>query len=335
LPHRGDAAGQKSATSAVGGGIRLALSQLLESGTEPGTLVHDLQNHDEITYQLVELDFRGDETFRVGGREVPGRQLRERILREMREVAAGPSAPQNLLYRAQKDGLATTLTGFLAAGLKVRDPYHATPEELERIRRAHLLLAHANAMQPGVFSLSSWDLVGALPLPRESVAGRMQDGDYRWVNRGGVDLLGDAPGVDRSAFGVPRAKALYGPLPEQLADPQSFVSRLKHMLAGRKAYKIHLGELVAVPDVSDASVCLLVIRLPGPPRVAVTALNFGRAPAAETLDLAAVPGLSAGNLKGRPALDAVSGERAGGVTDAGRLEIRLDALSGRTLILGP
>ena len=48
----------------------------------------------------------------------------------------------------------------------------------------------ANAMQPGVFSLSSWDLVGALPLPAAAVAERMKDQDYRWINRGGVDLLG-------------------------------------------------------------------------------------------------------------------------------------------------
>ena len=35
----------------------------------------------------------------------------------------------------------------------------------ERVRRAHLLLAMFNALQPGVFALSGWDLVGALPIP--------------------------------------------------------------------------------------------------------------------------------------------------------------------------
>ncbi|MGE3821761.1 MAG: maltose alpha-D-glucosyltransferase, partial [Isosphaeraceae bacterium] len=158
------------------GPLRLAFDHLLKSGVEAVSLVHDLQNHDEFTYQLVELDFRGDDTVEVNGKEVLGRVLRERILREMREKAAGESAPYNLLYRAQKDGIATTTAGFLAAGLGVGDPYHASPELVERIRRAHLLLAHANAMQPGVFSLSGWDLVGALPLPAESVADRMDDG---------------------------------------------------------------------------------------------------------------------------------------------------------------
>lgn len=37
--------------------------------------MHDLQNHDEITYQLVELDARSDQVFRLNGREFSGRQL--------------------------------------------------------------------------------------------------------------------------------------------------------------------------------------------------------------------------------------------------------------------
>src|SRR5262249_44909730 len=161
---------------------------LLDADVQPINLVHDLQNHDEITYQLVELDARGDEVFQVNGTEVPGRQLREQMLREMREKASGDRAPHNRLYRPEQDGLATTFAGFIAAALDIRDPYHASRGERGQIQKAHLLLAAANAMQPGVFSLSSWDLVGALPIPEESVAERMQDGDFRWINRGGVDL---------------------------------------------------------------------------------------------------------------------------------------------------
>ena len=40
-----------------------------------------------------------------------------------------------------------------------------TPDEQAQVQRAHLLLAMYNALQPGVFALSGWDLVGALPLP--------------------------------------------------------------------------------------------------------------------------------------------------------------------------
>jgi len=43
------------------------------------------------------------------------------------------------------------------------------PAEVEQIQRLHILLVMFNAMQPGVFALSGWDLVGALPLEAEQV----------------------------------------------------------------------------------------------------------------------------------------------------------------------
>ena len=313
--------------------LRLAFGFLREAGIQPVTLVHDLQNHDEITYQLVQLDHRGDDTFTIGGRDILGRQLRERILREMRARAAGPAAPYNKLYRPAEDGVATTFAGFIAAALDIRDPYHATPEQVAQIKRAHLLLAHFNAMQPGVFSLSSWDLVGALPLPGDAVADRMQDGDYRWINRGGVDLLGRNPDADRSAFGLPRARTLYGPLPDQLKDPDSFVSRLKRMLAAREEHNLALGELLAVPEPASPAACVLVLRLPGRPRLAVTALNFGREPIEEPVDLADLKGIEPDHLRGRDALDIVADRPAGRVGDDGRLTIRLEPLGGRTLVI--
>src|SRR5262249_11330640 len=54
--------------------LRQAFGFLLAAGVGPGTLVHDLQNHDEITYQLVELDDRRDETFTLRGVKETGRQ---------------------------------------------------------------------------------------------------------------------------------------------------------------------------------------------------------------------------------------------------------------------
>src|SRR5947199_2409804 len=106
--------------------LRQAFGLLRDSKVSPGALVHDLQNHDEITYQLVELDHRKDETFTLGGKKVTGKELREQMLKEMREKASGKAAPHNLLYRPEKDGLATTFAGFVAAGLEARDPYHAS-----------------------------------------------------------------------------------------------------------------------------------------------------------------------------------------------------------------
>jgi trehalose synthase len=269
----------------------------------------------------------------LNGKEYSGRQLRQRTLEEMRTQAAGPAAPYNHLYRPQRDGVATTFAGFIAASLKIADPYHATPAQIDQIRRAQLLLAWANAMQPGVFSLSSWDLVGALPLPAEAVAERLEDQDYRWINRGAVDLLGTNPHARRSAYGVPRAQALYGSLPEQLRDPGSFASRLKEMLEARRRLRIPLATLVAVPEVEHPAVCVLLLKLPGDDAYAITALNFGREAVQESLDLAPFSECGARPLAGRRLLDAITGAVEGTVGADNRVELNLERLAGTTLIL--
>jgi trehalose synthase len=313
--------------------LRLAYSFLLEADVQPIRLVHDLQNHDEITYQLVPLEFRGDETVEFKGRKITGRQLREQTLKQMRSAEAGEAAPYNLLYRPTQDGLATTYAGFVAASLGIRNLEVITPEQEKQIRRGHLLIAFANAMQPGVFSLSGWDLTGALPLPRQSVADLMKDGDYRWINRGGIDLMGVNPKAETSRFGLPRARTLYGPLPEQLKDTDSFASQLKRMLTARKKYRIAEGELVAVPKVANSALCLLVMRLPGKPALAITALNYSQKPVRERINLRTVKGLKVPTLAGQPVINSVSGKTEGTVNLQGALNIELEGWSGKTLII--
>jgi maltose alpha-D-glucosyltransferase/alpha-amylase len=315
------------------GALRQSFEMLLQAEVDPLSLVHDLQNHDEITYQLVELKHRGDETFTINGEEITGNELRETMLDQMRRLAAGEAAPHNRLYRPEKDGLATTFAAFVAAGLKIRDPYQATADQRQQIRRGHLLLTMANAMQPGVFSLSSWDLVGALPVAEKAVRKWAVDGDYRWINRGGVDLLGSYPDADKSAIGLPKAPSLYGSLSEQLKDRESFAMRLRQILRARKEHRLAEAELIQVAAVEQRGSCLLVMRLPDE-RLAVTALNFGRSEASETLDLEKLPGIELNRLHGAEAVDIVSGEQASRV-ERGKLVIELDALSGQTLVIAP
>jgi trehalose synthase len=311
--------------------LRLGHHFLLEAGIQQGTLIHDLQNHDEITYQLFELGSHDD--FEFEGQHLNGNQLKQQILEEMRSRIDRDAAPYNKLYRPEQDGIATTFAGFIAPALGIEDPYNATPEQVALIQRGHLLVAYANAMQPGVFALAAWDLVGALPLPEEAVADRTQDGDWRWINRGGVDLLGTNPDADSSAFELPRAQTLYGPLPEQLASPDSFASQLKRMLAARKQYRLAEGEMLAVPNVGNPAVCVLVMRLPDTGALAITALNYGRQSTSIEVDLNAVSGVQAGSTAGQTALDIVDGQTAGTVSSDGRLSIELEELRGRTVVL--
>jgi trehalose synthase len=255
------------------------------------------------------------------------------MLRAMREKTAGNAAPHNKLYRPENDGVATTFAGFVAAALEIPDPYHASRRQREQIKQAHLLLAAANAMQPGVFSLSSWDLVGALPIPEDTVAERIADGDYRWVNRGGVDLMGANRQATKSAFGIERATALYGSLPEQLSDSGSFASQLRRMLSARKAYRIAEGELVAVLDVEHDAVCILVFRIPGPHLGAITAMNFSRENLQETIDVSKVEPFAQKQLKAGKVVEIVDEVEAAMLQPHGRLTIELPAMTARTLVI--
>jgi trehalose synthase len=314
--------------------LRQSFEFLLEAEVQPIGLVHDLQNHDEITYQLTELDGRGDEVFEIGGHQRSGRQLREQMLREMRSKATGDKASHNKLYRQQRDGVATTFAGFVAAALEIRDPYHAPREQIEQIKQAHLLLAAANAFQPGIFSLSSWDLVGALPIGETSVRDRIADGDYRWINRGAVDLMGANREADESAFGIERAVALYGSLTEQLGHSKSFVERLTHMLTARKEYRFAEGELVAVPHIANKACCVLLLKVPGPYLGAITALNFSEREVQEDIELTALEGNESGHPSGEIELfDVLSEEsvRAGSLRLGSK--IKIPGMTARVLVV--
>jgi hypothetical protein len=72
---------------------------------------------------------------------------------------------------------------------------------------------------------------------------------------------------------MPRGTSLYGSLPEQLRDPDSFASRLREVLAVRSRYCISTSVQVDVPDASDKAVLVMVHLLDtGQPQV--TVLNF-------------------------------------------------------------
>lgn len=310
--------------------LRLAHHFLLEAGVQAGTLIHDMQNHDEITFQLFELGAHDD--FQFEGQTLNGKQLKEQVLNDMRSTVG--AAPYNRLYRPEQDGVATTFAGFVAAALGVQDPYNATPEQVQLIQRGHLLVAHANAMIPGVFAFAAWDLVGALPIPAESVPNNLTaGGDWRWINRGGVDLMNVNPNATTSAFGLPKAATLYGPVPQQLQDPNSFASRLRQMISARQQYRIHEATINLVPNVGVNSVVALVMTLPDN-RLAVTALNYGRDAATFEVDLTQTPpGIPAAQLAGQQATDIVANQAAGNVTEAGRLSIQVEGIAGKTVVV--
>lgn len=253
--------------------LRLTLRSALDFGIDPAALVHGLQNHDDLTYELVHFwTLHKDDMYEFRGGTVSGAQLRETIRRELASRLAGKQAPYNLLFTT--NGIACTSASAIAAALGYERLEDLQQPDIERIKQAHLLLVMFNALQPGVFALSGWDLCGSLTLPAAAVKDLIAEGDTRWINRGAYDLMGVNPLAQQSSGGIPRAVNLYGALPEQLSQPGSFVRQLQTILRLRQQAGLPTAHQIDIPEVSHRGMLVMVHQLPQRDRLQVTVLNF-------------------------------------------------------------
>ncbi|KWS84129.1 MULTISPECIES: maltose alpha-D-glucosyltransferase [Pseudomonas syringae group] len=302
--------------------LRLMLRQVHAYGIDPASLIHALQNHDELTLELVHFwTLHAHDTFHYQGQTFPGNILREHIREEMYEKLSGEHAPYNLKFVT--NGVSCTTASIITAALGIRDLSTISDADIQQIQHIHLLLVMYNAMQPGVFALSGWDLVGALTLPAEQVDHLMQDGDTRWIHRGAYDLVDLDPEAEFSAGDMPRPKTLYGSLVSQLQRPDSFASQLKKILAVRRAYDIAASRQILIPDVEQPGLLVMVHELPAGKGTQITALNFSSETIVETLHL---PGIAPG-----PVVDIINERVEGDLTDQGEFTITLDAYEGLAL----
>jgi trehalose synthase len=252
--------------------LRLTLNAALQHGLQPVRLIHALQNHDEMTYELVHFaSGHKDNSFRFRGAELTGGELAVKIRGELIERLTGEAAPYNAIFTT--NGIASTIATIIAAALGYTDIANLAPGQIEKIKQAHLLLAMFNAWQPGVFALSGWDLCGLLTLERSTVSRLLASGDTRWIHRAAYDLMNYRPEANESPSKMPRGSSLYGSLPEQLQDPNSFASRLRDILAVRSRYGIATSVQVEVPDVPNKAM-LVMVHLLETGQLQVTVLNF-------------------------------------------------------------
>ncbi len=300
----------------------MMLREVHAFGIDPASLIHALQNHDELTLELVHFwTLHAYDHYHYKGQTLPGGHLRELIREELYERLTGEHAPYNLKFVT--NGVACTTASVIAAALNIRDLDAIGPAEVEQIQRLHILLVMFNAMQPGVFALSGWDLVGALPLAPEQVEHLMGDGDTRWINRGGYDLADLAPEASTSAEGLPKARALYGSLAEQLQSTGSFACQLKRILSVRQAYDIAASKQILIPDVQAPGLLIMVHELPAGKGVQITALNFSAETISETVCL---PGVAPG-----PVVDIIHERVEGDLTENCELTFNLDPYEGLAL----
>ncbi|HWE12221.1 MAG TPA: maltose alpha-D-glucosyltransferase [Solirubrobacteraceae bacterium] len=241
--------------------LRLTLRLARDIGVAPVSLVHGLQNHDELTHELVHFATgHSEDEFPFRGKSITGGDLAVTIRGELTTRLTGEAAPYNRTFTT--NGIACTTASVIAAALRIRDLAEIGEPEIDRIRRAHLLLAMFNALQPGVFALSGWDLAGMLTLDPASVADLIRDGDTRWINRGSHDLIGIGDLPPTQWIRLPAGRSLYGSLPEQLLDPSSFASQLKRTIEVRREHEIHLADQLDIPEVPNKAMLVLLHKLP-------------------------------------------------------------------------
>jgi len=285
------------------------------------SLIHAMQNHDEITYELVHFLAHSKDIFVLGGEKLSGEALRSKILKEMESKAMTARTSYNGL---SGNGLCTTFTGLSASALQVQDPWKMSEAEQEKVRRGHLLMAFYNIMQPGVFAISAWDLLGALPMKREDIKSFTGDGDWRWINRGSFDLLGLNPSATKSRLGIPRAQCLYGSVPDQLKDPKSFLSQIRSLLKARLDCGIALGKAVSVIDTGNSAVTAVLYRLPKN-SLQLTVINWGLNDAKVKLTLPLA--------KSMTATDVMSKQNLSIVAESGEWAVSLNAWEGKSIAL--
>jgi trehalose synthase len=306
--------------------LRLTLRLGLQYGVQPVSLVHALQNHDELTYELVH--FAGphaQENFAFRGTEITGASLAGVIRRELTERLTGSRAPYNAVFTT--NGISSTTATVISASLGYDDLLDLTTDQIEKIKRAHLLLAMFNAWQPGVFALSGWDLCGILTLDRSMVSDHVADGDTRWISRGAYDLMDYRPMGGEQESGMPRGRSLYGSLPAQLANPRSFASQLRQILTVRDRCGIATATQVDIADTTSGAVLAMIHELEGGRRQ-VTLLNFSARPVDAVVSSRFLP---AGGM----VADSSSGTALAGISPAQSFPVRMRGHQGLSVLLLP
>ncbi|MCW2520663.1 MAG: trehalose synthase [Mycobacterium sp.] len=303
--------------------LRLTLRTSIELGVDPASLIHALQNHDELTYELVHWSTgHKDDVYTYKGEQMTGEEVGESVRQDLLNQLTGPKAPYNLVFTT--NGIASTTATVVAASLGITelDEIH----DIDPIRRAHLLLAMFNALQPGVFALSGWDMCGMLTLPPSEVAELLRGGDTRWIHRAGHDLMGVNERATRSMAGMPRGRSLYGSIPEQLADDTSFLRQLQAILRVRSHYGVATSRQVDIPEVSHKGMLVLVHQLEDPNQHQLTILNFANEHIAGSVRSEHLP-------PGSHVMDMFTGKAVGTVDDLHSFAVDMPPHHGMSLLV--
>jgi hypothetical protein len=119
-----------------------------------------------------------------------------------------------------------------------------------------------------------------LTLQRSQIPDLLANGDTRWLHRASYDLMDYRTNRTESQTRMPPGTSLYGSLPEQLRDTNSFAWRLREILAVRTRYRMAACIQVEVPSLSNRAL-LVMVHLLDSGLIQITALNFSQEQIAE------------------------------------------------------
>eukprot|EP01135_Chromosphaera_perkinsii_P011877 Nk52_evm6s2524 gene=Nk52_evmTU6s2524 len=260
--------------AAVSGDATLLNFQLVDLFNSPDVearrLMHSLQNHDELYASYQAFNENPKKTFNYGGELLSGQDISNRLIHSCYEFSRKYDLPYNEKYGGFMTTFTTIVLGRLGISRKQRDFDSFTVNEKGRVIDALMPLIVFSAIQPGIFQISAWDLLGSIQLEVEEVQEFTADGDFRWCNRPAYDLLGARGAINDAAASnvikgrpnIPKGRSVFGPLREQLgtristddvvadhpcsdsaaksmsAGDVSLVQKLQHVLACRKRLNI-------------------------------------------------------------------------------------------------
>jgi len=267
--------------------LRILYNLLLSQKISPQRLVHALEPFGRLPNDWAEFLESPEKKHMYHQEELTASELRSRLLRE---------------------------DTFRIKGLKEGNPsWNSVAEsppvidicDLEKKRTVvvstHITLAKFFAWQPGVFSLSLQDLLGAAPSQKK------------------IDPL-DA-----------NADCLYSCAPSQLQNPCSFASQLRHILRVRKELRLEKADLIEIVESEHKGVLILRYLLPqnqaGVRRTALLLVNFSQKECEVTLESFAYAHASA--------IDPMTRRTENKVFDSSFFELKINPLTARLVVFQP
>lgn len=237
-------------------------SLVLKNKINTNRLIHGLQNHDNLTYETVDLNSNLDQKFIYKNQTLYGREIKNLLINNIKDFCS----KNNLKFNIGFGGILAHFAELISARLNIDIKYKLehkllTTEEQEQIKKLMLLAAFYNMMQPGVFQISAWDLIGAVNKPSIKLDEYLSDGDLRWLCRSGFEFVknkSDPKHLEYTENGLAKCYMVFGYIDEQLLDNNSFINKLIYLLNIREKTNINNSKFLELIDTVETgiNICL-------------------------------------------------------------------------------